>query len=101
MKTLYRIALVTTGAAAATGFFWRFAGRRRTLPCPSWLSWLLENPFMNSVAGAGTILDRMALEPGMKVLDIGCDRRALAGARRHTLDKACAAAAGCAAESFG
>ncbi len=27
---------------------------------------------MNSVAGAETILDRLALEPGMKVLDVGC-----------------------------
>ena len=50
----------------------RLLSRRQSLPCPAWLSILLENPYMNSVAGANKILDRMALESGMKVLDVGC-----------------------------
>jgi ubiquinone/menaquinone biosynthesis C-methylase UbiE len=52
--------------------YWRFAVRKHPLPCPSSLSWLLENPFVNSVAGAEEILDRMRLEPGMSALDVGC-----------------------------
>jgi ubiquinone/menaquinone biosynthesis C-methylase UbiE len=67
-----RFILRTIIAFAAGMLVWRFAVRRRTLPCPSWLSWLLENPFMNSVAGAEEILDRLELKPGMSVLDVGC-----------------------------
>lgn len=72
MKTQSRIMVGTAGVALAGLLYWRFAVRRRTLPCPFWLSWLLENPFMNTVAGADTILDRLAVEPGMTVLDVGC-----------------------------
>jgi hypothetical protein len=55
MKTLYRITLGASGAALAISLYWRFAVRRRTLPFPSWLSWLLENPLVNSVAGAACL----------------------------------------------
>jgi SAM-dependent methyltransferase len=72
MKILSRIALGAAGVGLAIMAYWRFAVRRRTLPCPSWLSWMLENPFMNTVAGSSAILNQMRLEPGMKVLDVGC-----------------------------
>lgn len=72
MKNRSRIILAATGITLTTTFFWRLVSRRQALPCPSWLSWMLENPFMNSVAGADAILDRLMVEPGMKVLDIGC-----------------------------
>jgi ubiquinone/menaquinone biosynthesis C-methylase UbiE len=42
------------------------------MPCPSSLSFLLENPFMNRVAGAQLLLDRADVAPGMRVLDVGC-----------------------------
>ncbi len=53
------------------GALWR---RRQhpTLPCPSSLSFLLENPLMNKVAGAERLLDRAGVVPGMRVLDVGC-----------------------------
>ncbi len=41
-------------------------------PCPSWLSFLLENPYTARVAGSGTLLDRAGVGPGMRVLDAGC-----------------------------
>ncbi len=72
MKSVRRMVVGAGVVAVAGSLFWRLAARRRKLPCPSWLSWLLENPFMNSVAGAGAILDRLAIEPGMSVLDVGC-----------------------------
>ena len=50
---------------------WRLAGRFLTLPCPSWLAWLLENPF-NSEANARLAVQRLGLQPGMHVLDAGC-----------------------------
>src|SRR5262249_30225535 len=51
--------------------WWRYASRRRTLPCPIWLSWLLTNPLSRD-GGSAPILDRLDLKPGMRVLDVGC-----------------------------
>jgi ubiquinone/menaquinone biosynthesis C-methylase UbiE len=52
---------------------WRFASRRRSLPCPVWLSWLVEvdNPFAKA-SRATVIVENLDLEPGMMVLDVGC-----------------------------
>ena len=52
---------------------WRLSSSRTSLPCPTWLSWLVEldNPlFRNNRAEA--IIGRLTLAPGMKVLDCGC-----------------------------
>lgn len=54
------------------GLCWRFAARQRSLPSPPWLGWSLENGYMNAVASSATILDRLEIAPGMRVLDIGC-----------------------------
>ena len=60
------------GAALLVGAFaWRFASRRRHLPCPSLLFWILDNPYTAAVAGAELILDRAEVLPGMRVLDVG------------------------------
>ena len=47
--------------------------RRDALPCPTWLSWIVEmdNPF-TEVNRALVILEHLDLVPGMKVLDAGC-----------------------------
>jgi len=52
---------------------WHFASRHFSLPCPTWLAWLVEldNPF-SKVHGAQAITDHLLLKPGMKVLDFGC-----------------------------
>lgn len=55
---------------AGVGLFIR--RQRAHLPCPSSLSFLLENPFMNRVAGAQVLLDRAGVYAGMRVLDVGC-----------------------------
>src|SRR6516162_8838192 len=54
-------------------FAWRFASRRRALPCPSWLRWLVEldSPFVRSNR-ASVIVEHLVLRPGMRVLDVGC-----------------------------
>jgi ubiquinone/menaquinone biosynthesis C-methylase UbiE len=41
-------------------------------PCPSWLAFVLENPYTARVAGSETILDRAGIAQGMRVLDAGC-----------------------------
>jgi 2-polyprenyl-3-methyl-5-hydroxy-6-metoxy-1,4-benzoquinol methylase len=52
---------------------WRVASQRHKLPCPSWLGWMVErdNPFTR-VNRASFIVEHLALEPGMRVLDAGC-----------------------------
>lgn len=57
------LALLVAGAV-----LWRWA----KWPCPSWLVPLLENPYFETVAGAGLLLDRAGVAPGMHVLDAGC-----------------------------
>ena len=54
-------------------FGWRFASRRYTLPCPVWLRWMVEldNPFTQTNRSR-VIIEHLDLQPGMKVLDIGC-----------------------------
>ncbi|MBU1078724.1 MAG: class I SAM-dependent methyltransferase [Spirochaetes bacterium] len=46
--------------------------RRYNWPCPSWLALLLENPYIEAVAGSSLLLDRISLKSGMRLLDIGC-----------------------------
>lgn len=52
---------------------WRLFSRRCSLPCPTWLGWLVEmdNPF-TKVNQAATIIQHLDLQPGMTVLDVGC-----------------------------
>ena len=52
---------------------WRFSSLRASIPCPAWLSWLVEldNPFFKNYRSRA-IIQHLALTPGMKVLDFGC-----------------------------
>jgi ubiquinone/menaquinone biosynthesis C-methylase UbiE len=55
------------------GYVWWFFSRKSKLPCPVWLSWMVEceNPFTQ--ANRSTfIIEKLHLQPGMKVLDAGC-----------------------------
>jgi len=65
------LGLIGLGLVAA--FVWRFASRRHTLPCPTWLGWLVEldNPFTKTNR-THVIIQQLNLQPGMKVLDVGC-----------------------------
>ncbi|MGB5540736.1 MAG: methyltransferase domain-containing protein [Gammaproteobacteria bacterium] len=54
-------------ALFAAGYWWRY----RSLACPASLSWLVENPYMNAVAGPERIIQRLHLEKGMRLLDVG------------------------------
>ena len=52
---------------------WRLISRRTSLPCPSWLAWLVEhdNPYAKNY-NATSIIQRLDIKPGMRVLDAGC-----------------------------
>jgi len=54
-------------------WIWRAASRRLFLPCPTWLSWMVEldNPFAREHQ-AKQIIERLAVTPGMAILDAGC-----------------------------
>lgn len=58
-------------ALVLVGLGWRWASRRRSLPCPTWFGWSLENPLLDWLAGTQTTLDRLGLQPGQRVLEIG------------------------------
>lgn len=62
----------------------RIASRHHPTACPASLAVLLENPYMNRLAGADVILERACLAPGHAVLDVGCGtgRITLPAARR-------------------
>ncbi len=66
---------VLAGAALAVlggGLALRVISRRHSLPCPWWLSGLLDNPYVRAMASPETLLDRAGITPGMLVLDVGC-----------------------------
>lgn len=73
MTTYVYICFGLVGFIVLAGFAWRFASRRYSLPCPVWLRWLVEldNPFTETNR-SDVIVQHLDLQPGMKVLDIGC-----------------------------
>jgi ubiquinone/menaquinone biosynthesis C-methylase UbiE len=75
---LVRSILLGFGLLGAVAVAWRIAARLRPLPCPPWLSGLLENPLASAIR-ADRLIQRAGIKPGMRVLDAGC------GAGRVTL----------------
>jgi len=71
MKTR-TVLFAAIGALVAIGLGWRWASRRRHLPCPAWLAWILDNPWTETVGGTRITLDRIGLRPGERGLDVGC-----------------------------
>ena len=70
MKFLRRFSLFLL-ATIGINLWWRWASRHHSLPCPTWLAWGLENPFMECLIGTQTTLDRIGLRPGQHVLEVG------------------------------
>lgn len=69
--SLTPVLLVGAGATVVSLVLFRWMARRHSIPCPAWLSVLLENPYMDAVASARLLLDRARVEPRMNVLDVG------------------------------
>jgi len=67
------IVFIAIIATALVAFVWRLASRRKSLPCPVWLRWLVERdiPFTKTNRAA-FIVETLALSEGMVVLDAGC-----------------------------
>jgi ubiquinone/menaquinone biosynthesis C-methylase UbiE len=65
---------IVLGALIVVGVFtlgWRWASRKWSLPCPSLLAWSLDNSFVKRSPLTLTTMDRIGLQPGEKVLEIG------------------------------
>ncbi|MBI1320870.1 MAG: methyltransferase domain-containing protein [Candidatus Hydrogenedens sp.] len=71
---MYIAVAIVAGMAAlvGAGFVWRYVSASHLAPCPTQFTWMLENPYVKRVAGAGMLLDRLGFEPGMTLLDVGC-----------------------------
>jgi ubiquinone/menaquinone biosynthesis C-methylase UbiE len=71
--TLPELLLSAAGAFVLVSFGWRLLSRRQSIPCPSWLSWLVEldNPLFRNNR-ASNIVAHLDLRPGMRALDAGC-----------------------------
>ncbi len=50
---------------------WRWASLRWQLPCPSLFGWALESRFYGWLSGTSKTLDRMHLQPGQRILELG------------------------------
>jgi SAM-dependent methyltransferase len=66
------VVLLTVAVLACAGVWlgWRGFSRRRSLPCPAWLSWMVDNPL--SMRRTSSAVSHLQLAPGMNVLDAGC-----------------------------
>jgi ubiquinone/menaquinone biosynthesis C-methylase UbiE len=72
MNQIILIIVIFVAILVALTVAWRHVSRRRALPCPVWLSPLLENPYVEAVASAAVLVDRANIGAGMRVLDAGC-----------------------------
>lgn len=66
-ELLYLLLFLTLGS-----LIWRIAARFTIIPWPSWLAFMLENPYMLIVSPSYKLVERLSLQPGMILADIGC-----------------------------
>ena len=71
MRKIFYFLLGVITVFVAVSLVWRWASRRRQLPCPAWLAWGLENPLTDIIAGTQVPLERIDPRPGERVLDVG------------------------------
>ncbi len=73
MSLLLYIVLGFAALFILSNFIWRLASNKRSLPCPSWLGWMVEldNPIFRNDS-ARVILSHLDVQPGMRALDYGC-----------------------------
>lgn len=66
------IAITVVAVFVAASAYWRYGARTKLMPCPAWLSWTLGPESGGRPFGRGRVIDQLALEPGMRVADVGC-----------------------------
>ncbi len=70
---ILQFATIASVLFVVVSLIWRFVSNHQSLPCPSWLGWMVEldNPFTKTNR-ASVIIGLLGLQPGMQVLDAGC-----------------------------
>jgi ubiquinone/menaquinone biosynthesis C-methylase UbiE len=73
MHTMIYAVLAAVAIFLLVSIVWRLYSQRKSMPCPSWLRWMVEldNPFTRTNRAA-TILGHLDVHSGMIVGDIGC-----------------------------
>lgn len=66
------VGIVLLAVFVVMSLVWRYGARRTSAPCPAWLSWMLDPGIRERPIGRGGAIDALALEPGMRVADVGC-----------------------------
>lgn len=68
----------------AISLIWRWSSHKLTLPCPTWLSSLLNSRWPDRLLETQTTLDRIGFQPGQRVLEIlpGPGRSLIPAAKR-------------------
>ena len=67
--TTFWILLGIVAVFVAFNLGWRWASRIWSLPCPSVTAWRFDNPLVRRLTR--TTLDRLAIRPGQRILEIG------------------------------
>ena len=70
MVTLW-IVLALVALRIIVNLGWRLASRMWSLPCPTALAWMLENPVFQRILGTATTLDRIGIRPGQRIVEFG------------------------------
>jgi ubiquinone/menaquinone biosynthesis C-methylase UbiE len=65
------VLLALIGVFAVISIAWRWASRVWTLPCPSLLAGMLDGSMLQRFNGSRTIVERLKLYPGERILEIG------------------------------
>ena len=73
MISFLHLFLIVIALVIIIALVWRLASRRYTIPCPVWMKGLLDPPFNQGISPrTQKTIQRLALDPGMNVLDAGC-----------------------------
>ena len=71
MASTIDILLALGAAFVAINIAWRWASRRWALPCPSIMSGAVDGTLADRFAGTEETLERLELQPGMTIVEIG------------------------------
>ncbi|HUZ28342.1 MAG TPA: methyltransferase domain-containing protein [Solirubrobacteraceae bacterium] len=72
MRRLLKLLGIIAAVSALVRVGWHVVARWRGLVLPSWLAWSLPIPVGPAILNPELILDRLDLQPGMRLLDAGC-----------------------------
>jgi hypothetical protein len=85
--TIIWILLAIVAVLVTLHFAWRWASRRWSLPCPTFLAWSLESPLFQGLSGTETTLNQIGFRPGQKILEIGPDQAGYSFQRRNVFSQ--------------